>query len=482
MAQINFPHYDLPSVILVTGGCGFLGRTIIEALVGQKDVKKIIAFDIATRKFNDPRVEVVQGDLLNPDSLISTLQKHGVEAIIHTASPHAKIRNKELLFNVNVKGTQAIIDACLQLNIKTLVHTSSASVIWQGVDQDGITEEEAPYPTTFRDTYAETKTLAEQLIVSAGKTHSDKLVAIALRPHAIFGPGDVQFLPELLKAAKAGKDKVLIGNGNNLVDWTYVGNVVHSHLLAVQAGHKHWKGDVSKPCPASGKAYFITNGEPVPFWAFMNAYFLGFGFDGSKYRLPATPIIALATVAQFFVDILNKFRPANKQIELTLDPSRLKIVSYVHYYSIENARRDLGYTPLWDLSEAIFITLWHNILGHRHNRPSEYAVQRAKECNMDVLGFVRDPDYRCPFLDVPESELPVYTREEVAKHNHTYDLWCIVDGKVYDLTFFYREHQGGAQILLNKGGQDASEGFHGPQHPETVMRTLEQYLIGRLAD
>jgi len=81
---------------------------------------------------------------------------------------------------------------------------------------------------------------------------------------------------------------------------------------------------------------------------------------------------------------------------------------------------------------------------------------------------------------VEESELPEYTREEVAKHATQNDLWVIIDGQVYDLTRYVDPHPGGLEIMKNAGG-DASAGFHGDQHPEHVMATARKYLIGRLA-
>lgn len=70
-----------------------------------------------------------------------------------------------------------------------------------------------------------------------------------------------------------------------------------------------------------------------------------------------------------------------------------------------------------------------------------------------------------------------YTLVEIAKHNKAEDAWVIIDGKVYDVTDFVDEHPGGNNILKNVGG-DASKGFHGPQHGDSVFDLLPEYLIG----
>lgn len=88
----------------------------------------------------------------------------------------------------------------------------------------------------------------------------------------------------------------------------------------------------------------------------------------------------------------------------------------------------------------------------------------------------------------PKRQLVVgtWSREEVAKHATADDLWLIIKdqasgvAKVYDVTDYVEEHPGGMAIMYNAGG-DATEGFHGPQHPPTVHELLKDYCIGTLA-
>lgn len=80
---------------------------------------------------------------------------------------------------------------------------------------------------------------------------------------------------------------------------------------------------------------------------------------------------------------------------------------------------------------------------------------------------------------VDEATLPFYTAAEVAEHKTLDDLWVIIDGKVYNLTPYVTPHPGGNDIGKHAGG-DASEGFHGLQHPEHVQDTVKKYIIGKL--
>jgi len=77
--------------------------------------------------------------------------------------------------------------------------------------------------------------------------------------------------------------------------------------------------------------------------------------------------------------------------------------------------------------------------------------------------------------------LKEYTEEEVAKHCSKEDVWIVVKGKVYDVSGYVEEHPGGDAILKN-AGKDATEGFHGPQHPPRVFDIIDDFLIGKLID
>ena len=73
----------------------------------------------------------------------------------------------------------------------------------------------------------------------------------------------------------------------------------------------------------------------------------------------------------------------------------------------------------------------------------------------------------------------IYTREEIRKHKSRDDCWLIVENGVYDVSKYVAIHPGG-DAILSRAGEDATEGFNGPQHPPHARATLEQFRIGRL--
>jgi len=118
-------------------------------------------------------------------------------------------------------------------------------------------DESLPYCKKHLDGYTETKEKAERIVLEANGRKG--LLTVALRPSGIFGPGDAQGWPGFIEAAQNGKSKFQLGNGCNLIDWTYVENVAYAHVLAAD---RLVPGNDS----VAGQAFFITNGEPAPFW------------------------------------------------------------------------------------------------------------------------------------------------------------------------------------------------------------------------
>lgn len=362
---------------LVTGGAGFLGQHIVDALVGQG--VKVVIFDLA--KWTPPPgspVEYVQGDLTKQEQITAALRTHGIRIVFHVASPDPNSTNKALFEAVNVQGTNNVISSCKEAGVKTLIYTSSASVVWQGAAHSGV-DESVPYPAAFRDPYAATKARAEAIVMKAG---GPELATVSLRPHAIFGPKDRVLVDTVAKQAAAGRLRFIIGDGENIVDWTYVGNVVHAHMLAAQAAQRE-----GAKAACNGRTYFVTNGQPMRFWDFMNWIVLGLGYSPSSRRLPYPLILRLSQLVQAGADLYSKL--TGKRVNLTFSPSRMQIVGTPHFYNIDAARRDLGYAPVWPMMEAMFLTL--KAFAHlRNDKPRGAALRNARAGNLVALKLLRD--------------------------------------------------------------------------------------------
>jgi nucleoside-diphosphate-sugar epimerase len=152
----------------------------------------------------------------------------------------------------------------------------------------------------------------------------------------IWGPGDPHLIPRILDRARSGRLRI-VGLGRNRVDMVHVENVVDAHLLA-EASLSAGLGTDLQPS-ACGRAYFITNGEPVLLWDWINTLLASLGRPPVTRRisLPAATAIGAACEAAWRILPLSGEPPLTRFVaaELARD----------HWFDISAARRDLGYSP-----------------------------------------------------------------------------------------------------------------------------------------
>ena len=322
---------------LVVGGSGFLGRNlVVDLLDGGYEVS---VFDVRETTPRNDKISFFQGDICSLSDLQTALQDCSV--VFHCASPPPSLGNRDLFYRVNVTGTNTLIEACKLCGVKKLVLTSSASVVYNGVDlYDG--NETLPYATNPIDYYTETKAIQEQAVLNA---NSSELMTCAIRPHGIFGPGDQQCIPGIVAAARAGKTKFKIGDGSNLVDFTYVRNVTYGLILAAES--------LRIDSPSCGSVYNVTNASPILFWEFMSRVLRGLHYPAPTRSLPYKFVYFIAWITQLFCWVLSPF----KKITPTLTPFKVALAGTSHYYSCTKAKFEIGYIPIYTMDEAIRLSL-----------------------------------------------------------------------------------------------------------------------------
>lgn len=322
----------------VIGGSGFLGQHMVEHLLEKGYLVNV--FDIR-KGFENSKVQFFLGDLCNKEDLLPALQ--GSAVVFHCASPAPSSNNKELFHKVNYLGTKVVIEACREAGVQKLVLTSSASVVFEGTDIKNGTED-LPYARKPIDYYTETKILQEKAVLSANDPEKN-FFTVAIRPHGIFGPRDPQLVPILIQAAKNGKMKFMIGDGKNLVDFTFVENVVHGHILAAE--------QLQRDSSLCGKAFHITNDEPIPFWEFLSRILIGLNYEAPKYCIPYWLAYYLALILSLVLWLLSPIVTINP----TFTPMRVALAGTFHYYSCERAKKHMGYKPPVSLDEAVAKTV-----------------------------------------------------------------------------------------------------------------------------
>jgi len=317
--------------VLVTGGSGFLGRAIVQQLRERgTDVRTFQRGKYAD--LESLGIECFRGNLGDLDSLARAIE--GCEIVFHVAAKVGVGGAYREFHNTNVVGTRNVLELCKHHRVPKLVYTSSPSVVFTGNDDEGMNES-APYPPRYLSPYPKTKAEAERLVLAANSTH---LATIALRPHLIWGPGDTHIVPHVLKLARARRLR-LVGDGRNLVDSTYIDNAAAAHLLAVDR--------LTSLAPCAGRAYFITNGEPLPI-----AELLG-KFLRAASLTPEIPSVRPA-LAYFVGAVLENL---HRVLRLPGEPRMTRFVARelatAHWFDISAARKDLGYKPNISIEEGM---------------------------------------------------------------------------------------------------------------------------------
>ncbi len=311
--------------VLVTGGGGFLGQALCRNLVERGF--EVISFNRGRYPALDTLgVRQVQGDIADRDGLVDAAQ--GVGAIFHNAAKAGAWGPYEEYFRANVLGTRNVLDACRMHGIARLVYTSTPSVTHRATHPvEGGTADTVPYGTEFKAAYATTKTIAEQEVLAANDAN---LATVALRPRLIWGPGDNQLVPRLADRARAGRLRI-VGSGENLIDTTYIDNAAQAH---VDAFHHLVPG-----APCAGRAYFISNGEPMEAGKLVNALLRAVGAPAVEKHLSFRTAYAIGAVCEAAWSVL----PLRGEPPLTRFLAEQ--LATAHWYDMGPATRDFGYVP-----------------------------------------------------------------------------------------------------------------------------------------
>lgn len=342
--------------ILITGGCGFIGSNLVNGFAEAGH--DVTVLDFGGNAFRDD-VRFLNINICDKQAVIEACA--GMDSIVHNASiVHTKHNKEDVVWAVNHNGSLNIIDACKVHKIPRLVYISSASAVYEGSDIiNG--DETLPYSTISQAPYADSKIQAEKDILAfSGKTVTQ---TCAIRPHVVFGAGDNRFMPAILQKAKEGKLKRAIGNRDKLSDFTYVSNLVDAVVAAedkLQAGS-----------PVCGQAYFITNGEPVAFFDFVEQVLVQLGYPRITGKVPYWLAYFAASVAEG-IDTL-KGGTLNAENGLTRFAVRYMVTH--HYFNIQKAYRDFGWKPKVNLEEGIRLTV--EALKKEGKLKGTPAMQRA---------------------------------------------------------------------------------------------------------
>jgi nucleoside-diphosphate-sugar epimerase len=256
--------------------------------------------------------------------------------VFHNAAKAGAWGSYDSYHAANVTGTDNVLHACRAHGIGRLVYTSTPSVTHRKTHPvEGGTADTVPYGEGFKAPYATTKTIAEKAVLAANDAD---LATIALRPRLIWGPGDQQILPRLVERAKAGRLR-FVGGGHNRIDTTYIDNAAQAHFDAF--------AHLAPGAACAGKAYFISNGEPMPTREIVNALLAAAGAPQVQASIPFGVAYAIGAACETLWPLLRL------EGEPPMTRFLAEQLSTTHWYSMEPARRDFGYVPRVSITEGL---------------------------------------------------------------------------------------------------------------------------------
>jgi nucleoside-diphosphate-sugar epimerase len=309
-------------VVALTGATGYTGGRLLLALVERGySVRALVRSDLGVPSL--PGTDVVRGDLRDPLALERLVS--GADAVVHTAAVYRTAGHPDDYYRaVNVGGTRSLLEAASRAGVGRFVHTSTVGV--HGDVRTPPADETSPIAPG--DIYQETKAEAEAL---AMRFHQDgALKVVVVRPGAIYGPGERRFL-KLFRAIARGRYAV-VGSGRPFYHPVYIDDLVEGFLLALTRDE------------APGEAFILGGPRYVSQAELAGLVAAATGGRVLPFRVPAWPLQAAGSLLEAVLAPLG--------IEPVLHRRRVDFWTKSRAFSIEKARRLLGYAPKVDLEEG----------------------------------------------------------------------------------------------------------------------------------
>ena len=309
--------------VALTGATGYTGSRVLAALLARGDTVAALARPTS----HEPRsgdVRWVEGDLADARAL--DLLVEGAEAVVHVAAVYRTAGHPDSYYReVNVAGTERLLEAAARFGVRRFVHTSTVGV--HGDVAHPPADETAPIAPG--DVYQATKAEAEALALAFHRRRG--LPVTVVRPGAIYGPGETRLL-KLFRAIARGR-YAIVGSGRAFYHPVYIDDLVAGFLLALERPE------------AVGEAFILAGPRHVTQSQLAAVIARHTGGRVLPFRVPAAPLWWAAALCELACIPFG--------IEPPLHRRRVAFWTKSRAFSIEKARRLLGYAPAVDLDEGV---------------------------------------------------------------------------------------------------------------------------------
>ncbi|KAJ0255951.1 hypothetical protein HA466_0089870 [Hirschfeldia incana] len=348
-------------VVAVTGGLSLVGSALcLELLrrgalqVRSLDRRKTSAW---SDHLKESGVHCINGDVVNREDVEEAFD--GVDCVIHLASYGGS--GKEMvqtrrIEEVNVEGTRNILETCVTKGITRVVYLSSNGVVFSGKNiENGY--EALPYlpSNQYVGPYDQTKSVAEQLVLNNNgrfveNGHGSVLSTCAVRCPLVYGPGEEKYLDRIIADARLGLLLFKLGDPNSKIDWICVDNIVLALMLATTSLF-------SEHSKVAGKAYFVSDGNPINFFEFLQPLLKNLDYDLPKSSLSIPLAVSLGNICKATYIMLSPLLNQRWIPQPLILPPEVYKVGVTNYYSIQKAKEELGYEPKTQPDKAMIETI-----------------------------------------------------------------------------------------------------------------------------
>lgn len=336
--------------VLVTGGSGFTGGRLAEMLRDRGwSVIALCREGSNTDRLIEAGVEIHTGDITDPDAVRAAAE--GCEVIYHIAALYRSAKHPDSIYHdVNVGGTQHVLDAARALGTGRVVHCSTVGV--HGKVKHLPVDENAPFAPG--DIYQRTKLEGERLVQAAMR---EGLPVVVARPAGIYGPGDRRFL-KLFRAIQ-NRSFRMIGSGKVVYHFTYIDDLCRGFI------------DCANHPAAVGGTFILCGDGYYPIRQVAEFVSEAVGTPLRSGSIPVAPVMAAATLCEA---VCKPFR-----IEPILFRRRLDFFVKDRAFSNTHARATIGFSPHIDLREGLRRTAaWYYQQGLLHGAmPDGLAAEFA---------------------------------------------------------------------------------------------------------
>ncbi|XP_011007411.1 PREDICTED: 3beta-hydroxysteroid-dehydrogenase/decarboxylase isoform 3-like isoform X1 [Populus euphratica] len=342
--------------VVVLGGRGFLGRSLVTRLLQLGDWIVRVADSTHSLQLD---ADSNHGDSVLRDALASGFASYCQVDVRDPSQITKAVEGSSVVFYMEatdlpkhdfydcymliVQGAKNVINACRECKVRQLIYNSPADVIFDGSRDICNRDESFLCHWKFADMLSDLKAQAEALVLYANNIGG--LLTCALRPSNVFGPGDTQLVPFLVNLARSGWAKFIIGSGDNMSDFTYAENVTHAHICAAKALD-------SQMISVAGKAFFITNLEPMKFWEFVSLILEGLGYQRPSIKVPARIVSYVLLVVEWIREKLG-----SRKYNYDISARFFHLASCTRTFNCSAAQKYIGYSPVVSLEDGIRLTI-----------------------------------------------------------------------------------------------------------------------------